>query len=341
MRTAREKDGGADKRPRAIKGKEAGMRRFGRVFLIVLGFLCLAGCGKGAGAAGQRSEKGYGFAEVMIIAGTEKNRYEAIFSDQIWAVPAGADGSDFASYLKDQIRQFMDELRLISRMAKDRGIELSAEERSAMAGAAQAYYERLSEADREYMELTLEDVQGLYEDYCLAEKAVEELTGGLALEVSDSEAQVADLLLAQTPDRQTADRLVADASQEGADFESCAMALGMTVTEKKLGKGEDAALDAAAFSLADGQLGPVVETDGVFTVLYCETAYDAEATDARKEAIFEERKKRAFDEIYEEYRDGVVLTYADSLWERVDLSAQGWAENADFFEIYQESAGRL
>ena len=84
----------------------------------------------------------------------------------------------------------MDELKVMNLLAEEREVALTAEERAAMAEASQVYYERLTDADISYMGVTRESVKSLFEDYRLAEKLVEDVTAGIDLEVSDSEAKM-------------------------------------------------------------------------------------------------------------------------------------------------------
>ena len=95
---------------------------------------------------GKKNEKGYSRAEVMVIAMTEKKRYEEVCTDQIWGVSVGEKGDDFETYLKKQIRSFMDELKIMNLLAADRGISLTSEERAAMDRAAAEYFGRLPQS---------------------------------------------------------------------------------------------------------------------------------------------------------------------------------------------------
>ena len=89
--------------------------------------------------------------------------------------------------------------------------------------------------------LTEEAVLELYEDYCMAEKLVQELTEGMNLEVNDSEAKVIVVQEVKTKERQAAETLQAEASEEGTDFSALAEAAGFSVTERSLGRNEESA----------------------------------------------------------------------------------------------------
>ena len=149
---------------------------------LALSLGLLTGCGSDGSTivVGKKNEKGYSRAEVMVIAMTEKKRYEEVCTDQIWGVSVGEKGDDFETYLKKQIRSFMDELKIMNLLAADRGISLTSEERAAMDRAAAEYFGRLPQSAIDSMGVTEADVQHIYEDYGLAEKLAGQLTDNVA-----------------------------------------------------------------------------------------------------------------------------------------------------------------
>lgn len=288
---------------------------------------------------GKKNEKGYSRAEVMVIAMTEKKRYEEVCTDQIWGVSVGEKGDDFETYLKKQIRSFMDELKIMNLLAADRGISLTSEERAAMDRAAAEYFGRLPQSAIDSMGVTEADVQHIYEDYGLAEKLAGQLTDNVALEVSDSEAKVIHVKQIKTSDESEADAFQRAASQEDADFQSCAEEAGLTVSDRVLGRGDESdAYEKEAFSLAEGAVSQVIHADDAYYVLKCTDDYDEDETAARKERIYEERKKRAFQEIYDRFSNTISVSYSSGLWDSLDLTSEFEKNDADFFEIYAEYA---
>ena len=95
--------------------------------------------------------------------------------------------------------------------------------------AAAEYFGRLPQSAIDSMGVTEADVQHIYEDYGLAEKLAGQLTDNVALEVSDSEAKVIHVSQIKTSDESEADAFQRAASQEDADFQSCAEEAGLTV----------------------------------------------------------------------------------------------------------------
>ena len=266
---------------------------------LALSLGLLTGCGSDGSTivVGKKNEKGYSRAEVMVIAMTEKKRYEEVCTDQIWGVSVGEKGDDFETYLKKQIRSFMDELKIMNLLAADRGISLTSEE---LAG---------------------------------------QLTDNVALEVSDSEAKVIHVSQIKTSDESEADAFQRAASQEDADFQSCAEEAGLTVSDRVLGRGDESdAYEKEAFSLAEGTVSQVIHADDAYYVLKCTDDYDEDETAARKERIYEERKKRAFQEIYDRFSNTISVSYSSGLWDSLDLTSEFEKNDADFFEIYAEYA---
>ena len=308
---------------------------------LALSLGLLTGCGSDGSTivVGKKNEKGYSRAEVMVIAMTEKKRYEEVCTDQIWGVSVGEKGDDFETYLKKQIRSFMDELKIMNLLAADRGISLTSEERAAMDRAAAEYFGRLPQSAIDSMGVTEADVQHIYEDYGLAEKLAGQLTDNVALEVSDSEAKVIHVSQIKTSDESEADAFQRAASQEDADFQSCAEEAGLTVSDRVLGRGDESdAYEKEAFSLAEGAVSQVIHADDAYYVLKCTDDYDEDETAARKERIYEERKKRAFQEIYDRFSNTISVSYSSGLWDSLDLTSEFEKNDADFFEIYAEYA---
>lgn len=205
--------------------------------------------------------------------------------------------------------------------------------------AAAEYFGRLPQSAIDSMGVTEADVQHIYEDYGLAEKLAGQLTDNVALEVSDSEAKVIHVKQIKTSDESEADAFQRAASQEDADFQSCAEEAGLTVSDRVLGRGDESdAYEKEAFSLAEDAVSQVIHADDAYYVLKCTDDYDEDETAARKERIYEERKKRAFQEIYDRFSNTISVSYSSGLWDSLDLTSEFEKNDADFFEIYAEYA---
>ena len=305
-----------------------------------LGMVLLTGCQKAESMlAGITSEQGYELPEILIVAMSQKNTYEKICTDQIWSVQVDDSGQTFEEYTKDQIKSFMDEMKTMNLLAEDRGVALTSEESAAMDAAAAEYLAALTPEDTAFMGVDEEAARTVFHDYCLANKLVGELTEGMDMEVSDSEAKVIDITEVRAEDQETAERILAGVSG-GASLEKAASAEGLAASGRKLGRAEESEdFEYAAFALETGQVSEVVEDNGQYCVIRCDNDYDEEATAQRKEQIYEARREKAFQDIYGSFKEGITLRDSEKTWESVSLDGEPHAVSADFFEIYKKHAG--
>ena len=147
--------------------------------------LSVTGCSKKTVSSdGVRTvEKDYTKGQIMVVAATERNRYQNIYTSQLWSVKADDSGATFEEKLLGQIEQFLIELGTTNLMADEQGIELTGQEKDSLKALAKEYYRGLSEQDRDYMGVTESEVYDLYCEYYRADKLVAELTRDENLEV--------------------------------------------------------------------------------------------------------------------------------------------------------------
>lgn len=303
--------------------------------------LMAGGCQKGVPSVSETQEPViYTRPQMMVIAVTERNRYEQIYTDEIWNATV-EDGRTFEEYLLSEVRIFLENMKTMTLLAGEREITLSTGEQDRVRRLARNYYSELSREEIEYMGISEEDVVVLYEDYYIANKVVEKLTEGLDLEVSDSEAKVITIRTAKFQDRGTADTAYGRLLEEGSDFSAVIRELtGESPEERSIGRGEEGpALEEAAFSLAAGQISSVVEQDDGFYLIQCVSDYDMDATRERKAQIYKERKNWAFQQIYGQFQAEHKVTIPDEVWAEVTFESGENVETSDFFLLYQKEFG--
>lgn len=304
-------------------------------------FLISAGCAMPTPGEPEVPEPvSYTKAQIMIIATTERNRYEQVYTDRIWDAVM-ENGETFEEYLLNEIRVFMENLKTMTLLAQDRGITLSSGEQDKVRRLARNYYSGLSRAEIEYMGITEEDVAIVYQDYYTANKVVEELTAGVDLEVSDSEAKVISIRRVCLPDRETAEALRGRLLEEGSDFGAEARSVtGSTPPEEKIWRGEEPALlEEAAFSLASGEISQVIQLEDGFYLVQCVSDYEMDATRERKTQIYKERKNWAFQQIYGQFQTEHKVSIPDEVWSEISFEGGEESVTSDFFSLYQEEFG--
>ena len=280
---------------------------------------------------------GFPDAQAMLIITTEANRYRTVYTDQIWQVQVGEEES-FRLYLLEQIRTFLKEVKTMNLLADERGIQLTGQEKEQLRQLSSEFYQSLTEADRECIGASEEDVYAMYEAYHRANRLVDEVTKNVDLEISDSEARVMKIQELCLETEESAQEAFQQLSEEGTNFSSVARAIREEgYKEESVGRGErSAAYEAAVFSLEDGQLSqPFADGDSWYLVK-CVDSYDEDATLERKERLALQRKNQAFRRIYDTFAGEHPVEIQGSIWENVNLTEMGQSTTVDFFERYQE-----
>ena len=306
-----------------------------------LALFLLAGCGpREASMEGERAaEADYTQGQIMVIAATERNRYQNIYTSQLWQVEADPEGNTFEEVLKDQMGRFLVELATVDQMAQEQGVELTSQEEDSLKSLSQEYYAGLTQEDLDYMGVAQDEVYDLYCMYYRADKMVEEMTQGQNLEVSDAEAKVIEIQQIVLEDRETADQVLELVQAEGADFASIAGQYSVEEeVRESIGRGEaDAAIEEAAFSLEQGQISPVIQgNDGRYYLIQCINPYDQEATASRKAEMALVQKDGAFRQLYDEFLAEHPVEVSGAVWDNISCVTDEDTTTTNFFELYGE-----
>lgn len=314
-------------------------KRRGRTFLAVLALIALlTGCKADIPIVSEIAEtKAYTLPQSMIILATERNRYQTIYTSQIWGIDLPGD-QNFETYLVDQVKEFLQEMKMMNLLAENKGVTLSSGEKELVRKASDEYFESLTKEDITYMRVSEEDVKTMYEQYYLSNKVVTELTKDMNLEISDSEAKVIIVNQIVLKDKEQADHVLSLATVEGADFSALAREYSIEETmERHIGRGEvSKPYEEAAFALLAEEISPVVEDKGKYYIIKCVNDYDETATQERKSGLYRTRKKEAFDQIYNKYKEEHPVTFSNEIWKDVKFSKEDKTTTTNFFEIYKK-----
>jgi len=314
-------------------------RYWGRLLIIAAAVSAmLSGCKTEIPLVSEIKEtKLYTLPQSMIILATERNKYQQLYTSQIWGVELPG-GQTFETYLMDQVREFLQEMKMMNLLAESKGVTLTSGEKEEMRKASEEYYNSLTPDDIAYMGVSQSDVRFMYEEYYLSNKVVVELTRDMNLEISDSEAKVIAVEEIVMSDKAAADEVLLKLKEQGADFSAIAREYSENgVVECKMGRGEDpGALEDAAFGLAEGEISQVTESQGKYYIIRCISDYDEAATQERKSGLYTSRKKEAFDQIYAQFKQDNPVTFSNNIWKDLTFSKDDKTTTTSFFEIYNK-----
>ena len=129
---------------------------------------------------------------------------------------------------------------------------------------------------------------------------------------------------------------ICDRARSGEDFENLASEYNedshMTYS---FGKGEmDAVFENAAFNLGENEISDVIRTEYGYHVIKCLSTFNREVTDSNKLKIVEDRRNKAFSEVYDDYVEGLTKNLNEELWDSMKFIHDENVTTCDFFEVF-------
>ena len=333
-------DGSKINRIRGMRGKAVAVM----IAVCMAVMLPAAGCSKKAASSNgvKTVEKDYTKGQIMVIAATERNRYQNIYTSELWSVKADDSGVTFEDKLIDQIEQFLIELATTNMMADEQGVELTGQEKDSLKTLSKEYYRSLSDQDKDYIDVSESEIYDLYCEYYRADKLVGELTRNENLEVSDAEAKVIQVQQIELDTRERAEDILSQVRQENADFFSIATRSSKDAQILYTMEWNDH-LDSrqeAAFALEQDEISGIVETSRGYEIIKCISTFNREETDRNKLKIVEKRKDEVFGQEYDSFVNSLAKNLNEPLWESVALIHDDQVTTSSFFDIYKEYFGQ-
>ena len=311
------------------------------ICLLLIVSLLLTSC-KGIAISGKTENvPGYTEQEVMILLGSERNRYQNILGKEIWNLPiTGQIQKTYGAYFIEKNKEFLQDIRTLNLLAEEKGIIPNSAEMESIRKAANTFYTALSPEDKAYFgNCTEKDVVDIYTAYFTAEKTVRSLLSSVDTELSAAEAKVISIEQIVLSDEATAKDLLEKVKAQGANFSYYARQYSEDPEIQKelsFGEKEDAYYEAA-FALENGELSSIISENGKYYILHCLNSYDEEATKDRRARLEKSIRALRFNESYEAYQKEHIIRFREPFWKNIDLNG-GEGSTADFFfSVYQEN----
>ncbi|MCD8098699.1 MAG: peptidylprolyl isomerase [Lachnospiraceae bacterium] len=272
--------------------------------------------------------------EALVYLCNQKNRYENTYGIEMWDYEIGDETME--EYLKSQVVSQLAQVKSMVYLAGQQGVELSEENAALAAEAAAEYYTSLGEEEIERLGVDQELIQGMYEDYCLAREAYEQITEDVAVEISDDEARIIEIQQIYVLEESLVYELKARLD-EGEDFESLASNYSksskITLT---IARGDmDEEYEEIAFSLDNDEVSEVFASGEGYYILKCTSTYLEEESEENKEKVAQQQRTTRFQEIYAELMADTLSEFHDALWENVVFVDYDSVTTDSFFEVYE------
>ncbi len=247
------------------------------------------------------------------------------------------EGKTLKDYVKAVTLSELSNIMCMQQLAEKQGLLLTDEEKQRVSQAADEYYETLSKAEIEYIDLDKLELKEFYEKYALAKKLYKTLTQGINEEVSDDEARVIRIQQIYVKSEEAA-KQVEQKLAKGEKFDSLASNYNEAgIIEKDLARGEyPEAVDEVAFRLDDGEESGMIATDKGYYFIKCLNKFDKELTEANKENIIVKRRKEQFEDKFTGFIEESKFELNEEVWESIEIDTSGAIKTDSFFAIYDK-----
>lgn len=277
--------------------------------------------------------------QAMIVIANERNRYENAYSPEIWQITVGDDGSCFDKLMIQNVKQYLEKIKLLCMLADERGIAINSAEKDQVRQMTDEYMAKLSEGDISYIGCERADVQKLYTDLFTADKLIKSITSGVDSELSDSEAKVIKIEQIAVSDEKKAKAILKRVKIDGANFSSMASRYSESDTiERSLLKDDssDDLIMSTAFSLSDGQVSNIICSEGMYYIIKCTDGYAEEETKERKDRLEKAMNSRAVADVLEPYQNEHKIQFMDRFWNDLDFENENSSTVESFFDIFNK-----
>ena len=100
------------------------------------------------------------------------------------------------------------------------------------------------------------------------------------------------------------------------------------------------AFEETAFSLANGEVSEIIETEYGYHIIMCTSSFDRDETDANKAGILKKRQQEEFNRIYDEYVQTLTTNLNGPLWESITYEKRPQVNTTGFFDVYDRYFSR-
>lgn len=294
--------------------------------------------------------------EAGVYMRSAGSRYQDVFGEEIWK--QNFNGKTLENELKDTTLARLAQIKSMDLLAEEWNIALDEDELEKAGTAAEKYFGLLGNDEKQYMGVSEELLKNMYSEYALADKIYREVTKNVNPEISDDEARsitVKQILFKTSSvdgsgkrkeysehDKEDAykraEKCLKEA-REGTEFDSLSERYNEDDQNTyTFGKGVmPAEFERVAFNLDTDEISSIVETEYGYHIIKCISSFDQKETDANKERIVTERKKEAFNRVYDEFVPKLHSNLNEELWEKFDYDPLTIGDTGQsFFEVFDE-----
>ena len=281
--------------------------------------------------------------EARLYIRTLETSYEDMFGTEIMS--RELNGINVSDKLTGLALSRLAQVKAMNLLAAERGLTLTEREEEKCVQAADRYMRSLSEADIRDLDIDYDMLLHMFEEYALADKVYNDITGDINPEISDDEARTITVKVIAVDGKDQAEALqianmIYSQVSDGRDLDAAADEYEeATVSKYSFGKDTDEFPEDfvdTCFKLAADEISTPIMKDNTAYIVQCISSFEQEDTDANKLRIIAKRKSEAFDQVYNDFVSGLYSNFNDTLWDDQMFLDRKLDSTDDFFRVYED-----
>lgn len=270
----------------------------------------------------------------MMTAG-RRNEIAEVYTENVFPLKLDELGTTYKDAFFALAKDYCEKTYLMCQMASDKKIDTTIAERKDIEERAQLFMDEYNDCGNTY-KIGNKDAEKVLTDLLLIEKLRAKLISDAKIEISESEAKVIDIIRIEFDDEDDANEIL-ESINNSPDVPFATAARRHSVnseTELKVGRGDlGDSIDDVIFELDEGEISPVIESNGKYYIIKIEKGYDAEATALRKEEMRTRLEGAVVNTAYENYvRENPYELDADE-WNEVRKMCEEHPSIPDIFKF--------
>ena len=245
----------------------------------------------------------YSAEQMYLVLAGRKNEIQDVYTGKIFDVEINDAGEKYSDGVNDMIRDYLEKIHVMTEMCKERDIMLSMSDTKEVEKTAENYMKEFEASGNGY-DIKAEDIVQILGDLRLIDMLRADIIEKADIEVSESDARVMDVIRIEHDTADAANDTLNDINDNpNTDFATIARRNSVnSEIELQVGRGDlGDTIEEVIFKLEDGEISPVIPSNGKYYIFRCVSGYDEEATAIKKEKMTAERQSRAVAMKYEEY----------------------------------------
>lgn len=284
-------------------------------------------------------------AEWNLYALAKISEAEDMYGTDIWEYQVDANGTTLGEAMKEDIREQIVYIKIVSARAKQYGLSIGEDEQIDINLQTDDFMSKLTEEQKREYGITRDLVRSVYEDNLLAMKVYEDLTLNIDTTTAEDEVRhmVLQYIMINKDYEDASGEFVKYPNEEIASMKADAEAFLREITSDsaitRLDEIDDdrysvvelvadyatlkeklpGDLPGIAFSLRQDEINGLYETDDAFFIFDCVERTDEDTTNAARIEIIEARQKALFEEQYAEWESEAVVKLNYNVWDSIEI----------------------